>query len=180
MCMPPYVVPAGTVSAIRTFLRGRTFNTVHYVGHADEGLIKALIREERYTLSLMDYRDRHHRAAHFWDDEGSKGLSTPVVPDWLDGIPTYHGGSPAHEVLLQDIPWLPGQVESWSAPASRDPRKMQMTISSGGRSRPTLTPWPRVPTCIVLFGDAQPDTEHPGYAWQTIESIRIGLRKHRR
>jgi hypothetical protein len=108
---PEFVVPNVVVDAIAAFLRGREFRTIHYIGYADDVLLKALIREARYTLSLMDYWDRHYREAIDFCKEEGLDHSDPVVPDWLDGIPTYIEGAPLHEVLLQDIPRLHGQLD---------------------------------------------------------------------
>ena len=56
-----YAVPVAVVAEILGFIRDSPFNTVHYLGHADESLVRAISSEERYVLSLMDYWDRHQR-----------------------------------------------------------------------------------------------------------------------
>jgi hypothetical protein len=149
---PEYVVPHGVIDAIASFLRGREFRTIHYIGYADDELIKSLIREGHYKLSLMDYWDRHHREKIGFLAEEGLDHSHLVVPDWLDDIPTYIEGAPQHEVLLQDIPWLEGQLERL------DSRRGH-------------------PACIVLFGEAQRDASHSRYDWRDIASLRVGFRR---
>jgi hypothetical protein len=80
----------------------------------------------------MDYWDRYHREVHFWDGD-ELDLSHLVVPEWLDGIPSYFEGAPEHDVLLQDIPW---QYEG------------QFDAIVAFESRPA-------PLCVVLFGEAE-------------------------
>jgi hypothetical protein len=146
---PAYVVPDQTISEIVSFLREKGYTKVHYIGYADARLIKALKAERRYVLSLMDYWDRHHRESHFFNDEGLD-LSGLVVPDWLDGIPSYFDGAPRHEVLLQDMPWMEGQLERLQSPGS--------------------------PDCIVLFGNADLRVRDVRYDWRDIGAVAVGLR----
>jgi len=180
---PEYVVPRAVVDGIVAFLRGRDFRTLHYLGYADDELIKALIREERYTISLMDYWDRHHRETIDFLSEEGIDHSHLVVPDWLNGIPTYIEGAPRHEVLLQDIPWLDGQLDRLESYSGREnPRRMSMSVALGGRRGAALETDRgdrNAPPCIVLFGDAQSDASHPRYDWRTLDSLRVGLRRDR-
>ena len=98
-----YAAPRVIVDAIVGFLREREFKSIHYLGYADDELINSLIHEGRYTLSLIDWWDRHHREGiSFCEDEGLDH-SDLLVPGWLDGIPTYSEGAPWHEVLLHAV-----------------------------------------------------------------------------
>jgi hypothetical protein len=153
---PTYRVHDSAIDEILCLLHRSNFKMVHYVGYADERLIKSLIAEKRYAISLMDYWDRYHREVHFWDGD-ELDLSHLVVPEWLDGIPSYFEGAPEHDVLLQDIPW---QYEG------------QFDAIVAFESRPA-------PLCVVLFGEAEMDTGHPSYSWQQTAFLRIGLMRNR-
>jgi len=174
---PNYLVSPSIVDAIAGFLRDRQFKAIHYLGYADDELCKSLIREGRYTLSLMDYFDRHHREGISFCMEEGYDHSDLVVPDWLDGIPTYIEGAPPHEVLLQDIPWLGGQLDR-IAPETPPPSNQRILSMALGSKANTLAVRrvDRSPKCIILFGEGDRDALHPAYAWREIDSLRIGLK----
>lgn len=94
-------VAAGTVEAVLGEVRRHAVRSAHYVGMADEGLIRGLQAELRQGLTIMDYFDRWGGSARFFGD--SEGLALPPYPDWMEGVTCYQEGSPEADMLVWDL-----------------------------------------------------------------------------
>ena len=169
-----YVVPSRIVEEIAGFLRTQPFTTVHYCGYADEVLIRALVREGRYTLSLMDYWDRHGRESLAFLEEEGLDPSQIVVPEWLDGIPTYIEGAPRHQVLLQDIPLFGPQLDLRRDDDDNRTRRVAAS-ANGHNSSLELNTGRHRPECVILFGKAA-CAPNGNYEW--LDWMQIGVREN--
>lgn len=130
------------------------FHSVHYVGGADEGLLRCLLANPgRLEISVMDMPDRWGTGACFWWEEG---CPDPLSrPEWLLGVPFYQEGTSTHDILLRDWPW---DYDGQSNPI----------IEFAGRKPPKL---------ILLFGKAELDAQHPEHDWESRGELRIGISK---
>jgi hypothetical protein len=80
-----------TLAEIQEIIAATPFTTIHYVGCADESVIRAL--KERYSLSIMDQYNRTNRSTHFWFDETELDFCQYPIPDWMDGVVSYEEGA---------------------------------------------------------------------------------------
>lgn len=140
------------VWTIAAYILGIRVRSVHYVGYADEGLIRALMRIRETKLSLMDYWDRYHRGAHFFNDDEAdmSGLETP---SWLDGIEMSHEGVPRSQALIWDMPW-------------HHPDELAELLR---RRQP--------PRHLILEGQAVLRELPANYDWMHFDSVAIGEQK---
>lgn len=135
------------ISAITSYLIGTNVRSVHYVGYADEGLIREMIRIPGLKLSLMDYWDRYHRGAHFCNDDDTD-LSDLEVPAWLDGVLTYFEGFPKCEALIWDM----------------EPCELENCIKS------------RPPKHLILEGQGIELILPANYEWEKRDTVMFGKR----
>lgn len=134
-----------SVTATVAEVRRRTIRSAHYVGMADEGLIRALQAEPGLELSIMDYFDRWGGSTRFF--EGGEGLQMPPCPDWLQDVTCYHEGFPKADLLVWDLKTNPEDAEL-----------LQNELLSSLRF-----------AHIVLFGRfARSATCNPNYVWQRL------------
>jgi hypothetical protein len=89
------------VAAVLDAVGRHSIKSAHYVGMADEGLIRALKTELGPGLTIMDYFDRWGGGARFFGDD--EGLSLPACADWLEGVTSYHEGCPEADLLVFDL-----------------------------------------------------------------------------
>ena len=150
--IPP--LPSTLIAQIMETVLASPFRAVHYIGGADEGLLRSLLAYRgRLEVTVMDMPDRWGTGACFWWEEGSP--EPPSRPDWLEGIPFYQEGAADHDILLRDWAWdYEGQLAAM--------------VAFTGRRPPKLT---------LLFGQAELYAEHPEYAWETKGELRIGRSK---
>jgi hypothetical protein len=142
-----------TLAEIQEIIAATPFTTIHYVGCADESVIRAL--KERYSLSIMDQYNRTNRSTHFWFDETELDFCQYPIPDWMDGVVSYEEGASPHEIALRDIPWN-----------SAD--QLDRIVAFAVRSAPEL---------VILFGEADLLTTCQSYEWERRTGISIGRRK---
>ena len=170
-------LPPEDVAALLQVVRESGFQSVHYTGRADEGLLRGLLgMRPALKVTVMDIPDRWKTGSAFWDDdEELEDIPCRRRPDWLEGVPFYQEGAPAHDVSVRDWPW-----------DSND--QLKRIVEFSARRRPRL---------IILFGDAEfhqnprealaygqerksRDTlhpasfRHPAYDWQHREPFWIG------
>lgn len=166
------------VSLILDIIRGSGYPTVHYTGRADENLLRGLLgMQPALEVSVMDMPDRWGTGYAFHYDEREFGKNLPRErPDWLEGIPFYQEGAPAHEIGIYDWPWYSShQFQGMTAFTGRQPPRMVILF---GNAR------------LVEAGEAYVEIEknhygkrqqykpirirQPSYRWQTVDAIRIG------
>ena len=150
-----YYVPSVLISKIVLLAGEFSPKSIHYVGYADAELLKSLKYQSRYELSIMDMFNRTNRSSHFWNDEFDLDLSKYPIPEWMDNISSYEEGCPDADLYLWDTPW-----------SSAD--QFDNIVSFEGRNAPKQ---------IILFGDADLNTEHPAYEWSRHSEFTIGLKK---
>ena len=96
-----------TISSIVEIIRYSGMKVVHYVGDADERLMKAILDlGDDYQLSVMDEADSWGCYFQSWAHE--EGYETPQDrrPDWLKRVAFYFEGAPFHkEILIRDWAW---------------------------------------------------------------------------
>jgi hypothetical protein len=133
----------------------RNYYDVHYIGYADEGLIRAMIDHRgQFSFSVMDIPDRWDSNMRFWWADDYPNEPCPEAPEWLNGVVFYMDGASFHEIGLRDKPW-------------DNETQLHRIIH-----------FPRPPAAIiVLFGHADMDTDHPAYDWENRGSLRVGYWK---
>lgn len=137
------------------FLGNNPVRFVHYVGNADEHLIKALIAAGRYEISLLDVHDRYGASARTFRDEGDPPVDIQE-PEWLKGVTCYIEGGPAKiDALIWDDKWQ-----------FRNQLDKILHFHSGKR-----------PRFIILIGAAIADGRHHFYDWTERAGLLFGQLK---
>ena len=144
---PNKIHSASVVSVIGTYIVDAGVRSVHYVGYADESLIRELMGLPGLKLSLMDYWDRYHRGAHFFNDD-DMDLSDLEVPAWLDGVVTCFEGFPKCEALIWDM----------------EPCELENFIKD------------RTPKHLILEGQAIELILRANYQWEKRDIVMFGKR----
>jgi len=170
-------IPQVLIDRIMEILLASPYRTVHYVGQADEGLLRALLADrERLKVTVMDMPDRWKTGYAFCYDEDEFGKHLPRErPDWLEGVPFHQEGAPDHDILIQDWPW-----DSYD--------QLENTVAFEGR---------RPPKWLLLFGFADRNIvgvegvsengrwereeilrpapiHHPAYVWENSGGLHVG------
>lgn len=135
--MPKELPPAHSAEAVEqiiSVIRSSGLRSVHYIGGADENLLRGLIDiQPPLEVSAMDMPDRWRTGfAFFWDEVDFPKTPCPEQPEWLSGILFYQEGAPDHEIGIFDWPWH-----------SRD--QLREIVRFTGRKPPAL---------LILIGDA--------------------------
>jgi hypothetical protein len=134
----PSVAPT-TVQAVVREVRGHAIKSAHYVGTADEGLIRALKDEMGQGLTIMDYFDRWGGSARFFGE--GDGLPLPPCPDWLQDVPSYQEGCPEADLLLFDLSGKDAEFllrELLAPPLRRRPFQHVALVGSAAPERPRV------------------------------------------
>lgn len=173
--IPPH--PAELVSQITSVIRASGLRTVHYTGHADEGLLRELLAiEPEISLSVMDMPDRWKTGfAFFWEERDFPSTPCPELPDWLEEVRFYQEGASDHEIAIRDWPWdSPDQLDRIVRFIGRPPPKLLIIFGEAETYGAGLE-W------VVSESEAKQvpvhkpaDFRHPSYQWEKLGEIWIG------
>mgnify|MGYP001557932652 CR=1 FL=1 len=151
---PDSPITNDTLREIVQFLESNPVRFVHYVGNADERLIKTLIAAERYEISLLDRHDKYGATAHFFWEEGDPPVDEE--PEWLKGVTCFIEGGPDRiDALIWDDRW-------------HFPNQLDKILHFHPNKRPHF---------VVLVGAAVAEGRHHFYDWTERSGVFFGRLK---
>lgn len=147
------------LQVILAFIRRHEIPSAHYFGEADESLLRVLIAESNFTLSVTDYFDRWGVSAYEVACEEGFGHRVEPPPSWLDRVDFYQEG------MAQEVPLFIFDLEPSEC-------RLHRILAEGRR--------PDRKTCFVM--SKQPPFRSPGidrFRWIKQDALWLGILKNR-
>lgn len=172
-----------TIASIVEAIINSGLKVVHYVGHADERLMKAILDlGEDYQLSVMDEADYWQSYYRTW--ARSEGCDPPQEPPgWLKRVTFYFEGGPFYkEILIRDWEWSElYRYECVESIGYYPPPRLLILFAEGTKYR---IPWEEIPDIDhrMECGEKIPYEErvadipqkNPFYQWVESGALQIG------
>jgi hypothetical protein len=141
-----------TVETIIEFINQHSFETIHYVGNVDEGITKAIRKNEYYKLTIMDMLNKFESGYGYHFDDNLNFVDFGRPP-WLERIPFYSEGGPViPDLWIRDCGW------NWE-------KQFDDILTFA---------MPRRPTHVILLGDAINHGLHEFYSWREQQDVYFG------
>jgi hypothetical protein len=141
-----------TIETIIEFINRHPVETIHYVGSVDDGITRAIRKNDHYKLTIMDMSNKFE-SGHGYHFDNDLNLVDFDRPPWLERIPFYSEGGPfIPDLWIRDCRW------DWE------------------KQLDDILTWsmPRRPTYVILLGDAIVHGLHEFYSWREEQDIYFG------